>query len=276
MEKETVESVINFAMISGLLGIFGWVTKSLIDQNKSTASTFEQFKSLLDREKTVAIENERSKYQIELHKKDAELEILKLRYNSLEEDNKREIERLSRITSQGLIDHLTLTKNNLESALTEVRQELTKKGIEEDELKQKLAKLEQSIQTVSVLDVSKIKRYESRLENDLIAADWLNEQSQNLISRFSQSMHNYGDEIYKEFKKDIASIIDWLRRSLTDGDPQSDEVVVTATLPKADYDNVIEEIRQYGQQNLSEEPFNALDFYLKAIVLKIKGYRSQI
>lgn len=281
MEKE----ILNFAVISALIGIFTWVTKNLLDtnkdllaKNKSTTEHFNESLSRIEKEKTLAIDTEQKKFQlelqkkdIELQKKDSEMEILKARYNALEENYKIEKEILSGMASQSLFDHLKKTKEDLESALEEVRQSLQQEGVEKEQLQQKLAELEKSIQAVSILDVSKIKKYEYRLKNDLIAANWLSEQSQSLTTLLSQSIPENFRELTEQFKKDIANLIDWLHRSLNDGDPQSDEVVITTNLPKINYENVIEELRRYSRQHLVKEVFEALDFYLEDLIKKIKA-----
>ena len=270
MEKETIESLINFGITGGLIGIFGWVTKSLIDRNKSMTETFEEFKSLILREKTQAIDYEQNKSKLELQSKDielrqkgSELELLITRFKSQEEDHKRQIETLKITSSEDVITAQKKIIDNLNLALDKAR-ESQEEGVEREQLEAELVKNIQGI-------VSSLGTYKDRKKNDLIAADWVRKKSQSLTTLSSQSIPENVRELTEEFEKDIANLIDWLHRSLIDGDPQSDEVVITTNLPKQNYENAIEELRQYSKQNLEKEVFEALDFYLEDLIKKIQA-----
>jgi DNA repair exonuclease SbcCD ATPase subunit len=263
-----IEKLIPLATLTGLVGIFGYITKSLTDLNQRMKDTYEQLKNLIEREKTHEMENLKAKQQLDI--KEWELK-MRDKENELS-DLKREYEFRKQITSEETMETVKNAKNALQQAFEQLKQQLEEKAAENEnirfELEQATKKFELQFQNgINNLE-QELEEHKNRLENCKLAAKWLARSQEDFVKEASDRVldNNHLQDV-KQFVQDIKNYIDWICYSLPNGGPlPMNKLGITTVLPVSAYVDIFELIKNKSCQELNEKVAEELKLYLDHLI----------
>jgi DNA repair exonuclease SbcCD ATPase subunit len=268
MDKETI----NFVIISGLIGIFGWVTKTLIDQNKSAQSLFDRVQSQIEKEKNSTIDMERKKHEIELQKVNQELNACQQQHHQELKYKDLEIQSLKERIAPEVFDSYKRSIEQLQEAIKDYESQLKTKGVENERLKQKLSEFRNTVQSFSNLSSQNIQTYTDWASDDTRTVTWLTDHQEQLAATIIQEPSISFPEQAESFKQDMIKCLGWLRRSIYDGDYRPDEVFITTNLPKTAYVKALNVLKEKSRQDLTQQAYESFEVYLNCLIEKIQNY----